>query len=146
MTCLPGFTLQSTYTCYPCRYPCKKCSPSNLETCLSCYPNAFLKDSKCITCDSNSKCLTCSQTNTTQCLTCPYGFSMSNGICVAGCPNNCLSCTNASVCALCVDGYSLNSQGICLPCLSNCRECSSQANAVCLNCGQGFYLNINSVC
>lgn len=33
-----------------------------------------------------------------------------------------------------------------MPCLSNCRGCSSQANAVCVTCGQGFYLNAQQVC
>lgn len=33
-----------------------------------------------------------------------------------------------------------------MPCLSNCRGCSSQANAVCVSCGQGFFVNQNQVC
>lgn len=147
ITCLQGYSLQSTNICVPCQSPCKTCAASNPSSCLSCYNNAFLGNSTCLQCAASSNCLTCSQTNTSQCLTCPFGFSLNSGnICVFGCPNNCLSCSSASVCTMCVEGYSPNSQGVCLPCLSNCRGCSSQANGVCVSCGQGFFVNTQQVC
>lgn len=45
---------------------------------------------------------------------------------------------------MCISGFSANPQGQCLPCLSNCRVCSGNAQAVCLRCGLGFYLNQNT--
>lgn len=146
ISCAVGFYLSSSSICMPCSSQCKSCSFSSPNICLSCFSNQFLINGQCTQCNPSSNCLTCSASNTSKCTSCSYGSLITNGVCQIGCPLNCLSCSNTTFCSVCQQGYSANSMGVCLPCLTNCRYCSSQANAICINCGEGFYLNPNGAC
>lgn len=142
--CAEGYTLVGQ-NCMACSGNCKTCSSSDLTTCYSCYSNANLytnlKTTVCTAC--NSTCLTCSTLDHNNCTSCPVGsyLNTTENKCYKGCPLNCEQCSNSTVCVTCLSGYTTNTQGQCVPCLSNCRMCSSNSPALCLNCGEGFYLS-----
>lgn len=148
LQCSPGFYLISSNNavqCAPCNSNCLTCIYVNNSgiQCLSCFSNAFLtSNGTCLTCSPASNCLTCFSTNTSNCLSCPFGYALtwSNGlqVCIVQCPQSCLTCFNATgtfqgglnpnniSCSSCMSGYGLTVTGVCLPCLANCRVCSGQ--------------------
>lgn len=159
--------------CFPCGANCLTCQSNNINYCLSCYSNGYLtavNDASgnptsyyCAVCTPTSNCLTCSQTALNSCTTCPFGYMLASaggGIstCNTPCPANCVTCFNALgtqlsginpnniACSSCETGYGLSITGSCLPCLSNCRVCSGLQQSICIECGQGFYLNSNYGC
>lgn len=93
----------------------------------------------CLPCPSF--CPDCS--NNLQCLSCPYGFYLSNGNCIACSTPNCASCSimSSNLCTLCNVGYYLTSNNTCGNCIGNCAVCSDGQS--CLACNNGFYLNSN---
>mgnify|MGYP002345893056 FL=1 len=122
-----------TRVCVQCIYPCSKCDPTAPSTCLTCYENAFLNGSTCLSCNPSSNCFTCNQTNLSQCLSCPPGYLLDNSTldCTASCPSFCLTCISSNVCSFCFSGYSKDRKGKCLPCTSNCRDCLDNNQGEC---------------
>jgi hypothetical protein len=120
-----------------CNYPCKSCSSSDKDLCLSCYTAAetglpYLQGTTCqASCDTgyspnstttcvqcDSTCLTCSETSTSQCTSCnstgtyPYYYSSTNK-CYQDCPS----------------GSYLDST-TCQTCVSPCQTCNSSSNCL----------------
>lgn len=116
-------------------------------TACVCGPNKFLVGNVCAFCDNNavynaaqkkcickdgwysvfdrcsrcdSSCGTCSGPSSSNCLTCPTGSRLNNGVCgcnpngqyldankvCQNCMNRCISCTSATSCTACSTGYS----------------------------------------
>ena len=85
-SCQNGFVLDSNNFCNKCTGPCKTCTTSELDTCLSCFNGFFLSSGSCLRC--NDTCLTCSSPAATDCSSCKVGFYIN----AADAPGSCAPC------------------------------------------------------
>ena len=97
--------------------------------------------------------MTCSVPDTTNCLTCMAGYTVTNGQCIANCQASsvCLACSssNNAACTLCTVGYFVNSTSLsCELCTGapQCLSCFQTNPAVCSLCQSGFYLTLEGTC
>jgi len=126
---------------------CLICNPDPLA-CTSCADGTYPSGGICMACPAD--CATCDSTG---CLTCPFGTTLSNSNCICGtaCQDcqasslNCVSCTLdpatglLSSCFSCLPGYYVAADGVsCSPCPSRCITCSS--GSVCLTCTDSYVL------
>jgi len=116
----------------------------------------------------SSSCQSCNGSTNYNCLSCNLGFFLSNGMCLAGCPQGtyatnltrtcspcpvtCTNCTSFSSCGGCVTGYTLSNTNQCnspstIVCNVNyCVSCSAINSSQCLQCITNYYLLSNGTC
>ncbi len=90
-------------------------------------------------------CSTCSQSNSSSCLSCLWGYSLNGSSCLPS-----TTCNADQSCLTCPYGYILTTNNTnttlnqkCAQCdpKSNCARCSPSNKSHCLNCPQGYFLN-----
>ena len=145
--------------CAKCGTDCLKCS--NIDQCDLCpegyfhsYGNCFKCPNTCLTCDS-STCLTCKPgaSITSNICKCDSGIEDSSGNCLT-CSLGCKTCSVSGDCITCEDGYLLNPDFSCRKCDRLCNQCSENSCKTCRDnavisgslcvCKIGFYLSSNS--
>jgi hypothetical protein len=126
---------------------CVPCSGADASTCFECLTLSFYYNSNqgaCISC-KNSYGSTCTSCNETQCLSCSTGYSLSSDLqyCFSGSCNKpyCLGCDGSGLCQTC-DGTHTLYNGDCICNIANCQLCVS---GLCLNCFNGFAVDISQV-
>ncbi|KAG5898892.1 hypothetical protein JTB14_003286 [Gonioctena quinquepunctata] len=129
-------------TCIPCQPNCVGCQ-DRPDRCTSCDHHLLLYQSKCLAfCTPNTyetednscascheTCETCSGSNSSQCISCPYGTFWHEGRCIKECPGHhfaevqqreCIECPpgcsecNKTTCISCLDDWKVNSKGRCV--------------------------------
>ncbi|XP_056639377.1 furin-like protease 2 isoform X2 [Diorhabda sublineata] len=129
-------------TCIPCQPNCAGCQ-DRPDHCTSCDHHLLLFQNKCLAscplstyetddygCAScHESCETCSGSNSSQCVSCPYGRYWHEGRCVKECPahhyadvqqKECIECPpgcsecNKTTCISCLDDWKVNSKGRCV--------------------------------
>jgi hypothetical protein len=156
----------NTHNCTACYNGCATCSIYDPSICLTCSSLDYVDNSStCQPCSSN--CQTCA--SSTYCLTCPYGYVNSYGVCytlidypcATQVGNNCTSCytnykhTNTNSCVLALTCnktsnckscpiYTYLKNGKCLSCSTDpisCNFCNPNITYQCLTCAKGYYLS-----
>ena len=119
-TSCPNMTVWSNSS-----FNCIECGRANQQICASCAIFNFYFNTNqnlCTTCAATygQLCLTC---NTSQCISCSSGFTLSNDLQSCKSPGcnvqYCISCTNPNTCGTCDSIHKLFS-GQCVCGLSNC--------------------------
>lgn len=129
-------------TCIPCQPNCAGCQ-DRPDHCTSCDHHLLLFQNKCLAscplstyetddygCVScHESCETCSGSNSSQCVSCPYGRFWHEGRCAKECPahhyadapqKECIECPpgcsecNKTTCISCLDDWKVNSKGRCV--------------------------------
>jgi hypothetical protein len=138
-TCVQGYALINGQ----CQVSVSTCnSQSSCSACpygytISSLTNAsIVLNQTCVECAAASNCARCNTTNTSQCLSCPYGtYLETSNICLV-CDSNCASCISKTMCLTCASGY-VATQGAtlvggtivftglvnCTACTDNCATC-----------------------
>lgn len=137
---------------YQCELPCASCnytSQNQSNTCQFCQSPAYSiypVNGSCFICQQPF-CSQCDPTNTSICLYCEYGFTLSlNGSCTGQ-----LGCTNFSsngTCTSCQPLYALDAgQGKCMTCqvAQGCLSCDVTNLTACTGCISGMFLS-NASC
>ncbi|ELP89031.1 protein serine/threonine kinase, putative [Entamoeba invadens IP1] len=137
--CRPGYYLNSLKLCEKCQSNCLTCgtSPSN---CLSCYEDAFLSESRCITAVRYEK-LCDRYTSNGYCVHCVTGYFLEDDLCQQ-CMSSCGICSNKYYCITCKEGYFISKSGDCLEnkLAGNCAV-NISTSLGCIQCNPGNYLN-----
>jgi hypothetical protein len=155
----PENTFPTNRVCVECTTNCQVCMDAT--TCLSCLPNYFLFNGKCVNfCDrgyyknySPNTCEACDPacadcTNLTSCHTCNDNFLLLHGICQTSCPatywadtaekqcklciENCDQCSDSSSCNVCSPGFLLQKGG--KSCLNTCPVGTASVDGACISC------------
>ena len=144
--CFDQFSLTSTKSCLPCNISnCLTCTDSNV--CGSCLTSFQLVNNQtCLLC-TIANCQSCNSSGL--CANCSADFNAVEGLCVKGCPANCLTsqCSNfTGTCFQCSPTFTLDSiNNKCFSCnLTNCLSCSG--NNICNLCGDSFNLGNGGNC
>ena len=139
--CLTGYYMKNG--------TCRLCPPSRLNCTYSEFSKAisgecskgYYYDSRSLGCNPIIilNCLSLDSSNT-DCIECIAGYRLTfDGVCVAACVPNCLSCSVPYSCDVCFDEYdNIGNQECRLKCPSNCIDCMS--NKTCTQCSPGYYM------
>ena len=146
--CNEGYLLTFQNECKECQFEpivngnCSKCLPDLNPECW-CFSGYVFSGIECLRCPNDCiKCKFNNETNSTECLKCNNGFSISSlGKCIK-CPDGCESCyldeNNIIRCSKCKSGkFILGEDNKCLICPENCLNCeydSDKKKAICTNC------------
>ncbi len=145
--CHPGFilALNGTRCNWTCIENCNTCN--NNATCTNCAVGFFVNgNGTCSVCPMRG-CQACSASGSTPtCTQCLKGFYALAGECKA-CPGFCLDCSSSTTCnelaetnnqvLLMIDG-----KAVLAVCESTCVACSNSNPEVCLECTEGFFLDL----
>lgn len=130
--CVTGYYVSDNY-CYSCLLNCADCS-SNSD-CRSCFSGYYL-NSSVLTCNfCPVTCLSCDPYNSTRCLTCKDGYSLSMSYTcdlITCSLTNCTYCLSSSTCKQCDYGYYWSSVK---------GSCVQGASILCTNGAEGPYPN-----
>lgn len=120
-----GANVSNVSICQSCPDGCSSCD--NSSVCGSCVPNYYLNTTESICKGCHPSCETCTSSQSTDCLTCPFGVIDATG----ACPTTPVSLTcNIST-------FYDSVSGTCVACSSGCEVCSSPTN--CLKCSKSRY-------
>lgn len=112
----------------------------------------------CVQCNTVSNCARCSMANTSECLSCPPGNYLSNGVCLS-CPYGCSECISETMCTKCsyIEGFIPQQSGSlqdnrvnqgwllnCIACSDNCNTCLGSPST-CTSCDFEYTL-VGTVC
>ncbi|KAL4512373.1 hypothetical protein ABPG72_005375 [Tetrahymena utriculariae] len=137
--------IQQGSDCLPCDSSCKTCkSPSDLNQCLSCQNNKYLKK-------DNNSCTECNEDgyykNNSECLKCPSGCqkcqlnysTLTCEECIAPLvrdeiQSQCIQCPTTN------NSYYITNDNICKSCHQSCQTCQGGLDTKCETCFDGFNL------
>lgn len=164
-SCHEGFILNGTF-CIKCPEGCKTCEVEESSyTCTSCLDGYYRLDEECYKCDSS--CEKCFGSSSKDCYTCKEGFfayyvhydpfsveclpcndTLYGAVLCSKCTSKCDEYSFGQcefTCTVCNDGYFLNTlqNNICQNCASNCKSCTGGAINDCLECKEGFILQVD---
>jgi len=147
-SCVAGYSLlSSTGFCVPnvtCGNNCTVC-PYGFTLASSKVTGTFKQN--CTSCNAISTCARCNVSNTSQCISCPMGSYLINGLCLS-CSAGCASCFSLTFCTSCTIGYIPQGASggplTCTSCTSPCASCSGSMT-YCTSCQSGYTLQ-GSVC
>ncbi|ELP86660.1 hypothetical protein EIN_133090, partial [Entamoeba invadens IP1] len=127
---LNGYHVGGTLKRETCSANCKICN--SYEICTYCYPNFYLDNGKCLSCQFCSSC-----NSYDGCTECWIGYYKDNKGCSL-CDVNCLICLQNG-CTLCSNTYYVEGKR-CGPCTPNCIKCSGPAYNQCESCVANYFI------
>lgn len=136
LSCYNGFILSGT-TCAIAPQIANCLNYSSSYTCIGCNAGFYLNNNQCT--KVNPLCATYNLSNG-QCLTCPSGYSLSLGQCVANSISNCIT-QSLTTCIACNQNYLLINN----TCILKDLNCMNYQLTVCTNCSNGYFL-VNNKC
>ena len=131
--CKSGFPYDGAQCCSS---KCATCTTDSSTTCASCSIGFYLKDGKCVACDST--CAGgCTGAGPANCIACKNGFPYDGAQC---CLPSCETCiTDSSTkCATCSPDLHLKGDNCCS---LDCATCPSASPKTCLSCNTTSYLD-----
>lgn len=136
--CAQAYYLNTVYQCS--LLPPFCLSATNLGYCLNCQQGYTLFSAGGICVISVQNCVSYVQagSNSTRCVQCASGFTLTNNFTCSLLPLNCLAVSNAGLCIQCAGNYQLFSNICVIP----VNFCQSYDNTTffCNNCMSGYYL------
>nr|XP_033782752.1 proprotein convertase subtilisin/kexin type 5 isoform X1 [Geotrypetes seraphini] len=125
--------------CDPCHRTCATCSGAGADACINCTSVYLMEEGRCVvTCSTgyyfdqtlengykicrkcDASCLKCGGPGEKNCTSCPNGYILEAGVCLAG--------------TVCRDGEFINDSGDCQFCDASCLKCTGPSESDCVGC------------
>ncbi|XP_019410471.1 PREDICTED: proprotein convertase subtilisin/kexin type 5 isoform X4 [Crocodylus porosus] len=125
--------------CEPCHRSCATCAGAGIDACINCTDGYFLEDGRCVqSCSTgyyldhsledifknckrcDASCLNCNGQGDKNCTSCPSGYILDAGVCVAG--------------TVCKDGEYADHLDQCQFCDASCSKCIGPEQNDCIGC------------